>query len=413
MQGRDGLLYGTTVYGGVNNKGVIFKIDTSGNIILLHNFNGSDGSYPWGGLTLGSDGYFYGATPNGGAGSFGVLFKVSPTGTFTVLHNFLYPPQGGGDPFSPPVLAADGSFYGVTPSGGTIGSGVLYRITSDGGYTAIYNYNFTEAYDTLFPPVQGVNGDFYVTSIGGGVSGCGSISESSPRGVLVNVFSFDCGTEGEYPLGSPTLGANGHFYGTTDQGGTNNGGVLFDVDDDLNDTVLQDFGAITGGGTDPEAGLVLATDHNLYGLTLGGGARNHGTIYSVTPSGTLTNIFSWVVKVQAQAAMVQHTNGTLYGVTYQGGNFGLGIVYSLDLGLGPFVTFVGSTGKAGQTAEILGQGLTGTTSVTFNGVPATSFTVVSNTYMTAVVPSSATTGKVVVTTPTGTLTSNVNFRIAK
>jgi len=66
-----------------------------------------------------------------------------------------------------------------------------------------------------------------------------------------------------------------------------------------------------------------------------------------------------------------------------------------------------------QSAQILGQKLTGTTSVTFNGIPATSFKVVSNTYMTAIVPTSATTGPVVVTTPTGKLTSNVNFRISK
>ena len=79
------------------------------------------------------------------------------------------------------------------------------------------------------------------------------------------------------------------------------------------------------------------------------------------------------------------------------------------MGLGPFVAFALPTGKVGKTAQILGQGLTGTSSVTFNGIPATSFTVVSDTYMTAVVPAGATTGPVVVTTPTGTLTSNKNF----
>jgi uncharacterized Zn-binding protein involved in type VI secretion len=87
-------------------------------------------------------------------------------------------------------------------------------------------------------------------------------------------------------------------------------------------------------------------------------------------------------------------------------------VYSLDMSLGPFIGFVRPTGKVGQTAQILGQGLTGTTSVTFNGVPAASFSVVSDTYMTAVVPSGATTGPMVVTTPTAKLTSNVNFRIS-
>jgi hypothetical protein len=81
------------------------------------------------------------------------------------------------------------------------------------------------------------------------------------------------------------------------------------------------------------------------------------------------------------------------------------------MGLGPFITFVRSTGGVGQTAQILGQGLTGTTAVSFNGIAATSFKVASDTFLTAVVPSGATTGPVVVTTPGGTLTSNKNFRI--
>jgi hypothetical protein len=99
-----------------------------------------------------------------------------------------------------------------------------------------------------------------------------------------------------------------------------------------------------------------------------------------------------------------------YGTT---GNEGgaLGLIYSLNMDLGPFVTFVQSVGRVGQPAQILGQGFTGTTSVTFNGIVATSFKVVTDTYMTAVVPSGATTGKVVVTTLAGPLTSNVSFRI--
>ena len=107
---------------------------------------------------------------------------------------------------------------------------------------------------------------------------------------------------------------------------------------------------------------------------------------------------------------MQHTNGTLYGVTYEGGNFGLGIVYSMNVGLGPFVTFVGAAGKAGQTAEIIGQGLTGITSVTFNGVMAT-FVVRGRSQIIATLPAGATTGPVQVTTPRGTLLSNVTFRV--
>lgn len=81
------------------------------------------------------------------------------------------------------------------------------------------------------------------------------------------------------------------------------------------------------------------------------------------------------------------------------------------MSLGPFVTLVRNTGGVAQAAQILGQGFTGTTAVTFNGAQATSFKVLNDTYMTAVIPSGATTGPVVVTTPSGALTSNKNFRI--
>ncbi len=102
-----------------------------------------------------------------------------------------------------------------------------------------------------------------------------------------------------------------------------------------------------------------------------------------------------------------------HGTTQIGGGFDSGTIYTLDMGLGPFITFVHSSGKIGARVQILGQGLTGTTSVTFNGIPAKTFTVVTDTYMTAVVPDGATTGSVTVTTPGGSLTSNRNFTVLR
>jgi hypothetical protein len=107
---------------------------------------------------------------------------------------------------------------------------------------------------------------------------------------------------------------------------------------------------------------------------------------------------------------VQHTNGKIYGLASAGGTSGNGVAYSFDLALGPFVKLVPTVGIIGQTGGILGQGFTGTTNVSFNGTSA-SFRVVSDTYLTATVPPGATTGYVSVTTPTGTLTSNVPFVI--
>jgi hypothetical protein len=106
---------------------------------------------------------------------------------------------------------------------------------------------------------------------------------------------------------------------------------------------------------------------------------------------------------------MQHTNGKIYGLA-GGGTYDWGVVYSLDLGLGQFVRLVSTLGKVGKTIGVLGQGLTGTTEVSFNGVPA-SFVVNSDTYLRAIVPDGATTGFVTVTTPGGTLTSNQQFGV--
>jgi hypothetical protein len=110
------------------------------------------------------------------------------------------------------------------------------------------------------------------------------------------------------------------------------------------------------------------------------------------------------------ATLVQHTNGILYGETYYGGTYGYGVFYSLDVGAPPFARLVSTFGKVGRTIGILGQGFTGTTEVSFNGIPAT-FTVSSDTYLEATVPAGATTGFVTVTTATATLTSNQPIQI--
>jgi large repetitive protein len=107
----------------------------------------------------------------------------------------------------------------------------------------------------------------------------------------------------------------------------------------------------------------------------------------------------------------QHTNGKLYGTATNGtGSAPQGTAFRVSIGLKPFVSFVRNRGKVGQTVGILGQGLTGTTSVSF-GEAAATFKVQSDTYLTATVPVGATSGYVAVTTPTASLKSNVPFKV--
>jgi hypothetical protein len=108
-------------------------------------------------------------------------------------------------------------------------------------------------------------------------------------------------------------------------------------------------------------------------------------------------------------ALTQATDGNFYGTTngYSAGN---GTAFRLNVGLGPFVTALPNSNKAGKAVKILGTNLGGATSVSFNGTAAT-FTVVSPSEISTTVPAGATTGKIAVTTPSGTLSSNVAFRV--
>ncbi len=173
------------------------------------------------------------------------------------------------------------------------------------------------------------------------------------------------------------------------------------------------------------AGLVQATNGDFYGTTSLGGrggagpcaASGCGTIFKVTPSGTLTTLHDFCLMgtpcadgEMPFAGLVQATNGTFYGATEQGGANNAGTIFSLSVGLGPFVETQLTSGEPGAAVRILGSDLTGATSVSFNGTAAT-FTVVSGTLITTTVPASASTGTVQVVTSGGTLSSNVPFRV--
>jgi uncharacterized repeat protein (TIGR03803 family) len=230
-------------------------------------------------------------------------------------------------------------------------------------------------------------------------------------GTLLKDFTFNCKSPG-VPGGPLTQANDGNYYGMTQIGGTFNYGTIFKLTPNGTVSVVHTFqGAPNDGVGFTLAGLALGTDGDLYGVTGQGGANGTGIIFQVSTSGAYKVLYSFAASIQTPFALVQHTNGKFYGFTSEGGTSGYGTMFSLDMGLGPFITFVNHFGRAGQSAQILGQGFKGTTSVTFNGVPATSFKVASDTFLTAVVPSGAATGKVVVTTPGGALTSNVNFRI--
>jgi uncharacterized repeat protein (TIGR03803 family) len=431
-QATNGRLYGTTVGAGANGDGTIFKITSSGTLTTLHNFDNTDDNGPYAGLVLATNGNLYGATSGGGANGDGTIFKITSSGTLTTLHSF--DNTDGNGPSADLVQATNGDFYGTTGGGGCGGCGTVFKITPSGMLTTLYIFcsltNCTDGRDPLAGLVPGSDGDFYGTTYFGGANtdsctyhqGCGTVFKITASGTLTTLHSFD-NTDGANPYAGLVQATNGNFYGTTYAGGHSGyAGTVFKITPRGMLTTLYSFCAQGGNCTDgagPIAGLVQATDGNYYGTTEGGGANNDGTVFKITPSGTLTTLHSFdgVDGANPNAALVQRTDGKFYGTTDVGGASGscnppngCGTIFSLSVGLGPFVETNPTSGAVGAAVTILGNSLTGATSVTFNGIAAT-FTVKSKSEITTTVPAGATTGTVQVATPGGTRSSNVPFRV--
>lgn len=418
-QGRDGNMYGTTLNGGTFNSGTVFQITPEGRLTVIYNFNQTQGYAPNSGLTLGTDGNFYGATCFGGAAGFGTVFRITSGGTLTVLYNF----TGGKDglyPMAPPVQGTDGNWYGTT-QGDFHNFGTLYKLTPSGKITILYTFVGGQgSAQSRSPLVLATDGNFYGTTADGGANNEGLVFGVNPAGNLRVLYNFGGAGLGAVSLAPLVQGTDGNLYGTTSGGGPMGDGIVFRLPLAGKLSVLYNVAGGTGPST-PYGGLVQATDGNFYGTTYQGGAMSDGDIFRISAKGQASSLFDFdgTKGLRPEVTLLQNTNGILYGDTYQGGtsipacgNSGCGVFFSWNEGLKPFVSFVSPTGsgKVGETVEILGQGFTGITGVSFDGVAA-KFTFVSDTYLTAVVPRGAKTGVVTVETPGGTLASNKLFLV--
>ena len=302
-------------------------------------------------------------------------------------------------------------------------------------FTRLHRFDGTDGSSPYAGLVQATGGNLYGTTETGGANNYyGTVFKITPSGTLTTLYSFcsqsGC-ADGANPYAGVVQDTNGNFYGTTGGGGvTSGGGTVFKITPSGTLTTLYSFCSESDctDGADP-AGLVQATDGNFYGTTSGGGVNGTdcgsggcGTVFKITPSGTLTTLYSFCPQGRvcedgrAPVGLVQDTNGMFYGTTAIGAHIsdcrsvGCGTIFSLSVGLGPFVKTQPASARVGGFVEILGTNLTGATSVSFNGTPAV-FRVVLNSLIKTTVPAGATTGTVQAVTPGGTLSSNVPFRV--
>ncbi len=439
-QGFDGNLYGTTTAAGAFSRGTFFQITPSGTVTTLYSFclnsvsSCPDGAIPQGAVALGPDGNFYGTTDGAGniRNSFGTVYQMTPAGSLTTLHHFCSTAncQDGWNAPGGLTLAQNGSFYGVTAGGPDTGH--AFRISTSGAFATVLVVcpGHTCASDAgLLGTLLQARGGYLVGPAPGGANNVGAIYRMTPSGTPTIIYSFCDDTichDGIGGLVSPPLvqTAGGNILGTAGYGGsganctvsTQGCGAAFRVTAAGGGTLtkLHDFcsfahcsdGAVPGP-------LIQATDGNFYGTAaLGGSAKGYGTVFKLTPAGQYSVIHTFIGTdgQDPSTALFQATDGNLYGTTFQGGASSGGTIFRISLGLAPFVKTVQPAGKVSDSIVILGNNLTGSTSVTFNGMAGT-FSVVSDTEITATVPPGATTGTIQVVTLSSTLSSNVAFTV--
>jgi uncharacterized repeat protein (TIGR03803 family) len=337
-------LYGMTALGGSLNSGTAFKMNTDGTgFTLLHSFTsgGSDGSIPFGSLTV-SGSTLYGMATHGGVGNGGTVFKMNTDGTgFTTLRSFA---GGGGDGDTPNgSLTLDGStLYGMTAGGGTSGRGTVFQMNTDGtGFTLLHS--FTGGGSDGMSPFGALTlsgSTLYGMTYGGGTNDLGTVFKMNTDGDGFNLLhSFAGGvSDGSRPFGSLTLSGS-TLYGMTYEGGVSDAGTAFQMNTDgTGFALLHSFNGGVSDGSHPSGSLTL-DGSTLYGTTRFGGTidgtNGFGTAFQMNTNGTgfaLLHSFTGDVTDGACPYDSLTLDGSkLYGMTYYGGGSGLGTVFSIGV----------------------------------------------------------------------------------
>ncbi len=305
---NNGMFYGTCVNDGFQGWGDIFQTTAAGTVAPMYSFTNQnpvpyDGSYPYAALTQGTNGLLYGSAQSGGSNGTGTIFKVTTNGTFTSLHAFTVLTENRGS--LPPVSTnADGA----TPK-----------------YALVLDTN---------------DGNFYGTTDQGGTNGYGTLFQLTHAGNVKVLYSFSNSFDGSSPRAPLLVYTNGDLYGTTFYGGSNGYGTVFQVTTAGLVTAIYSF---TNGidGADPQAALIDGKDGNLYGVCSAGGVNGTGSIYKITTNGVLTPLYSFGTATSSFSghynadgispdALLLGSDGNFYGTAQLGTASGDGCIFEIS-----------------------------------------------------------------------------------
>ena len=333
VRDSQGNLYGTTVTGGANQLGAVFKLSPDGTETVLYSFQGGvDGVWPVG-LTLASDGNFYGVTRYGGTPpyeGYGTVFKLTPNGTETVLYAF----NGGADgntPLAGVVRDAQGNLYGTTFYGGDeqCGScGVVFKVAPDGSETVLHTF-------PPAPPMTVPGPPRVWPSIAPAISTALQPTAAHITGALFSksllrlhrAAYFANAADGANPATTPIFDPQGNLFGTTvpmlfPQNAYGTVYKLVPTSGTL--STLYTF-LKPSNGAYPYGPLALDQHSNLFGTTFDSVNEKsyHGTVFELTAKGRLKTLRRFIPAVGDYPNQGVDPQGNLYGTTSAAGSLPL------------------------------------------------------------------------------------------
>ena len=331
-----GNLYGTTVFG-PSNYGTVFKVTAGINTLsTLVSFTGlASGQSPYAGLTADAAGNFYGTTTSGGSSNHGTVFRIAAgTNKFSTLVTFNG--SNGALPVTGVIADASGNLYGATLDGGSSNDGIVYKIAA-GTNTLSTLATFTGTANGEYPRgglVADASGNLYGTTLQGGPTSNGTVFKiSAGTNSLTTLATFADAVNGQDCYASLIVDVTGNLYGTTFTSGSSNDGTVFKLAAGSNTlTTLATFTG-TANGANPLAGLIADASGNLYGTTQNGGSDSLGTVFEIAAN---TNAFTTLVTFDGTdnganpaGNLIADASGNLYGTTGYGGSTGYGTVFEL------------------------------------------------------------------------------------
>jgi uncharacterized repeat protein (TIGR03803 family) len=285
LQADDGRLYGTTQNGGNLGGGTLFRLQPDGSgYEIVHHFAYATGGGPSAALIQLADGLLYGTTQYGGTSGNGTVFRIARDGTLhEVLHHFTGGANDGGYPRAPLFPGTDGFLYGTTQYGGPANSGTVFRLHSSSlDYRLLYAFLGTAA-DQGFPAagvIQASDGRLYGTTPRFKEGAWGTVFRLNADGTgyqRLREFTTSAG-DGNNPMGALVQNDDGLLYGTTASGGTSGAGTLFRLALDGADYEII-YSPTQNEGSALTSGLARGRFGALYGVTQSGGASQQGTVF--------------------------------------------------------------------------------------------------------------------------------------